>query len=93
MIGRIARLSDEVKISSVSAICLLGLVVVLKNVLQVAPEVLSRDIIIYIIVYSGFWLLPSFTNDRAKRTKFDTPLFWSLLIVATTLAIIALYAI
>ena len=55
---RVAALSDEIKIASVSAICLMGLIIVLKNVVRVSPEVLSRDVIIYIPIYSSFWVVP-----------------------------------
>ena len=89
----IMALSDEVKIAIVSAVCLLGLVIVLKNVLKVPAAVLSHDIIIYIIIYSGFWLLPLLGARRGMRSKFDRPLTWSLLILAVTLGIIAVYAI
>jgi hypothetical protein len=90
---RIDALSDEVKVASVSAICLLSLVVVLKNVLDVSATVLSRDLIIFIIVYSGFWMIPALNAAREKRSRFERPLFWGLMIVAVTAAIIAVYAV
>jgi hypothetical protein len=90
---RIATLSDEVKIASVSALCLMALVVLLKNVVQVSATVLSRDVIIYIIIYSFFWMLPAIYLKGEKRSRFERPLFLSLLIVTITVAIIALYAV
>ena len=90
---RMAMLSDETKIASVSAVCLMALAVVLKNVVQVPAAVLSRDIIIYIIIYSAFWMLPVLDGRREKKSRFERPLFWSLMIVAVTAGIIAVYAV
>jgi len=89
----IAVLSDETKIASVSAFCILALAVALKNVLHVPAEQLSRDMILFIIVYSGFWMLPAFTMKRENKSALEGALVWSALIVAITLAIIAVYAV
>ena len=93
MMRRIAALSDQTKIASVSAACLIALTVVLKNVVQVPADVLSRDIIIYIVIYPVFWMLPALDARREKKSRLDGALPWSLLIVAITAAIITLYAI
>lgn len=67
---RIAVLSDEVKVASVSALCLMALVVLLKNVVQVSASVLSHDIIIYIVIYSFFWMLPAiYLKGRRGRVS------------------------
>jgi len=92
-VRRSAALSDETKIASVSALCLISLAIVLKNVLHVPPKVLSRDIIIYIIIYSGFWMLPSISAKREKKSRLDRPLIWSLVILAVTAGIITVYAV
>jgi hypothetical protein len=81
---------DQAIVSIVSGICLVSLVAVLKNVLSIPPDVLSRDIILYIIVYMGF--ISSLSVKDKKHFKYDTPLFWSILIVLVTLGIIAVYA-
>ena len=86
------KLNNQTIISLVTGICLLGLIVVLKNILMISADVLLRDTIIYIIIYIGFITSFSFKSEAAKRFKYDTPLFWSILIVLITLAIIALYA-
>ena len=86
------KLNDQTIVSIVTGICLIGLVVVLKTVLLVSSDILSRDIIIHIIIYIGFITSLSAKNQAAKRFKYDTPLFWSILIVLITLAIIAVYA-
>ena len=86
------KLNDQTIVSFVTGICLLGLVVVLKTILMISAEVLSRDVIIYIIIYSGFITSFSAKNKNSKRFKYDTSLFWSSLIVLITLGIIAIYA-
>jgi len=86
------KLNDQTIVSIVAGICLIGLTVVLKNVLLISPDILSRDIIIHIIIYVGFITSFLAKNKTAKRFKCDTPLFWSILIVLITLAIIAIYA-
>lgn len=90
---RIAVLSDQTKVASVSAVCLMALAVVLKNVLHVPAAELSRDMIVFIVVYSGFWLLPSISARREKKSRFDTPLFWSLMVLAVTAGIMVVYAV
>jgi hypothetical protein len=90
---RIAALSDETKVASVAAFCLMALAVVLKNVLHVPAAELSRNIVMMLVVYSGFWLLPLVSGKREKKSVFETPLSLSLMIVALTLAIITVYAV
>jgi membrane protease YdiL (CAAX protease family) len=85
------KISDEQKVSLVAGACLFGLVVVLKNVLLVPADILSRDILVYIIVYWAFTVFPT-PKKEAKKSKYDKPAYWSLLIVLVTLAIIAVYA-
>ena len=89
---RVAALSDQTKIAGVSAICLMGLIIVLKNVVHVSPEVLSRDVILLIPAYFFFGWFPSVYNRRMKKSKLDRPLFWSLVILALTFGIITVYA-
>ena len=91
------KASDKVKVGIVSAVCLMGLIVVLKNVLNVPAEILSRDMVIYIIIYIGFTTVLNFTEEMpgeaaAPQRTWDTPWVWSALLVAVTLAIIAVYA-
>ena len=86
------KLNDQTIVSIVTGICLISLVIVLKNILLTPPDILSRDFIIYIIVYIGFISTLSTKDKTEKKFKYDTPLFWSVLIVLITLAIIAVYA-
>ena len=90
---RIAALSDEVKVASVSAVCIMALMVVLKNVLHVPAAELSRNMLLFILFYSVFWMIPWLGAWREKKSRFGGALLWSLLIVAITAAIIAVYAI
>ena len=86
------ELSDKDKVSIVAGICLLGLVVALKNILLIPADIISRDIIVYIIIYWAFTVFPQPTKDEVKKSRYDKPLYWNLLIILITLAIIAVYA-
>ncbi len=93
------RPTDKAKVAVVSAACLIGLTIVLKNVLNIPADVLSRDIIIYIIIYGGFFIVLNFQEEEAPkeitttpRRAYDSPWFWSAVIIGITLAIIAVYA-
>lgn len=82
------KLSSQTSIPIISAACLLFLVVVLKNVLNVPAETLSSDMIVYIFIYSVFWILPSLKEEL----KYEEAKYWYLAIIITTLAIIGVYA-
>jgi hypothetical protein len=89
--------SNKAKVGVVAAACLMGLIIVLKNVLLVPVEVLSRDMIIYIIVYFGFITAMNFTEETPggpapSGRGSDNPWMWGALVVVVTLAIIAVYA-
>jgi len=86
------KLSDKDKVSIVAGICLFGLVVVLKNVLLVPADILSRDILVYIIIYWAFTIFSLPAKEEGKKSKYDNPLYWSLFIILITLAIIVVYA-
>ncbi len=83
--------SDSGKVSLVTGLCLLALVVILKNVLLVPADILSNDVIIYIIIYGAFAVFSS-EKSNACGSKLNKPLYMSLLIILITLAIIAVYA-
>ena len=86
------KLSDKDKVSIVAGICLFGLVVVLKNVLLIPADILSRDILVYIIIYWAFTVFSLPAKEEMKKSKYDKPLYWSLFIIFITLAIIMVYA-
>ena len=67
---QIMKLRDEHKVSIVAGVCLFMLVVVLKNVLFVPADILSRDILIYIVIYWAFTFFP-LKKEEVKRSKFD----------------------
>lgn len=81
------KLADEVKVSLVTAACILALAIVSKNVLHVQLDIIS--------IYGPVWIYIAYVSTRgsAKKSKWrDSTLYWSLLIVAVTAAILALYA-
>lgn len=67
---QIMKLRDEHKVSIVAGVCLFTLVVVLKNVLFVPADILSRDILVYIVIYWAFTFFP-LKKEEVKRSKFD----------------------
>lgn len=88
------RPKDKVKVAVVIAACLIGLTVALKNVIA-PPDILSRDIILWITIFSGFFIVLNFTEEApatTSRKAYDSPWVWSVLIVGMTLAISAVYA-
>ena len=87
------KLTDQTKVSIVAGVCLFGLVAVLKNVVHIPGEILSRDVLLYIIIYSAFGIAYPAKSEEATRSRLDNPLYWGLLIVLITLAIIGVYAI
>lgn len=91
------KAANKAMVGIVAAICMMGLIVVLKNVLSLSADVLSRDMIIYVIVYFGFITAVNFTEEvptgqGSTGKASDNPWVWSAIAVATTFAIIAVYA-
>lgn len=81
----------EQQVILTASICLLTLVVVLKNVILVPMEVLIRDMVIYIIIYLGFLVFEFEPDGNYGKSQFH-PIVWDLLVVLITLAIIVVYA-
>jgi hypothetical protein len=78
------KIADEVKVSLVTAACILVLAIISKGfslqldfISQYAP---SWTFVVYII-----------TRDQAKKCSHET-LYWSVAIVAVTAAVLALYS-
>ena len=86
------HLSDKSKVLIVSQLCLLALIIALKNVLHVPVETLTSDVVLYIIIYSMFGVLFPDHLDATARSRLNNPWFYYLLIVMVTAAIVALYA-
>ncbi len=79
--------ADEVKVSLVTAVCILGIAIIFKNVLNVQADFIILNSPIYLfIVYI-------IARGRTNKSKCDRPLYWSLAIIFITLFTIALYAI
>ncbi len=92
------RSTDNAKVAVVIAACLLGLTIVLKNVLNIPADVLSQDIVFYVIIYGIFFVTLNFTEEAgpegsASHRTYDNPWVWSAVVIVVTLAIIAINAI
>lgn len=85
------HLGNRFRVSVVAAVCLLSLVVALKNIIAVPTLVLTRDIVIYIMFYSCFAFLCPDISSVTHPSLVEQPLFWSALIILITLGITALY--
>jgi hypothetical protein len=91
------KAANKAMVGIVAGICMMGLIVILKNVLSISADILTRDMIVYVIVYFGFITAVNFTEetpsgqDSPKQT-YDNPWIWSAIAVIMTLAIIAVYA-
>ncbi len=82
------KLTNDLKVSLVTAICLLTLAIVSKNVLRVQLDFIS--------LYGPVWMYIAYiiTRDKQKESKAcSNPLFWSVAIIFVTLAILTVYAI
>jgi EamA domain-containing membrane protein RarD len=85
--GGSMKLSDEVKVSLVTAVCILALAIVSKNILNVQLDFISlygpvMVFIVYIIL-----------KDNVKKSEIGySPLIWSLVIIFMTAAILILYS-
>jgi len=81
------KLSDEIKISLVTAVCILAMAIVSKNILNVQLDLISQ--------YGPVWMLIAYlaTKDTNKKSKTcSNPLFWSIAIVLVTIAILVVYS-
>jgi hypothetical protein len=82
----------RIKIALVSGICLLALMVTLKSVLHVSEEILLRDLVLYVIIYGVFALLPWAQSVSSRSRRCTTAIGWSIFIVTMTLTIIGVNA-
>ncbi len=87
---RQAIADGRVIVPLVAGICLVGLVVVLKNVLQVPAERLTGDMILYIILYTGF--IVSYPLHGPGAVSLQRAAIWSGIIILLTLGIIGVNA-
>lgn len=84
--------NSRVMIPMIAGACLILLAVVLKNVLLVPAQQLSSDMLLYIIIYTGFIATFQFQDDP-ERISLARMALWIGTILLTTLGIIAVYAI
>ena len=82
------KLSGEVKVSLVTAACILALAIISKNVIHVQLDFISQ--------YGPVWMFIVYiiTRERAKESKVcGSTLFWSLAIALITVLVLIVYAI
>jgi hypothetical protein len=82
--------NDRVIISLTAGICIILLAVVLKNILLVPANRLSSDMILYLIIYTGFVVTFPLVGDTGTGSSTRT-MTWVGVIILVTLAIIAIY--
>ena len=75
------KFTDSMKIQLMSGVCLMFLVIILKNVIMVPVATIATDVVIYIAIYGGFVLLKPRNVNRS-----------ALIMIAITAAIICFYA-
>jgi hypothetical protein len=90
--GWIGR-NGQAAVAITASVCLVALTAVLKNVLIVPAAQLNQEIVLYIIIYSGFIMsFMSVKNQANPAMPGRWPLVWCAAVVIATLGIIAVYA-
>jgi hypothetical protein len=82
------KLSNNVKVSLVTAVCILVLAVISRKIINVQLDFVS--------LYGPVWVYMAYiiSRDKTKKSKIcSSPLFWSLAIIFVTLAVLIVYAI
>lgn len=79
------KLADEIKVALVTGACIIGIAIIFKKVLHIQADFLVSNspsylFIVYII-----------TREKAKKLKFDKPLYWSLSIIFISLLTVILH--
>ncbi|HMA04785.1 MAG TPA: hypothetical protein VKO45_02550 [Methanomicrobiales archaeon] len=75
-----------------ASVCVIALTIVLKNVLLVPAEVLTRDMAVYTIIYLGFLVFAFRPEGNYEISGKVSPLTWDALVVLITLTVLAVYA-
>ena len=81
------KLSDEMKVSLVTGVCVLALAIVSKYFLEAELDFVSQ--------YGPVWIYMAYTLTRGKNQGSRicrSALFWSLLTALVTLSILLIYA-
>jgi len=83
------KLSNQTKIAIFSGGSLLGLIVILKNIMHVPADILSRDFIYYVFLFLLFGSIFPSIEENSKHIKI---IYWYIAIAIIAVAIIASYA-
>lgn len=78
------KLSNEVKVSLVTAVCIMALAVISRKVISIQLDFVS--------LYGPVWVYIAYIISTDKTKTRSSPLFWSLAIIFATSAILILYA-
>ena len=79
------RIADEIKVALVTAACILGMAIITKNVLNVQLDFISQ--------YAPSWVFIVYIITRGQAKKYShEALYWSIAIMAVTIAVLALYS-
>jgi len=79
------KIADEIKVSLVTAACIMAMAVISKNVLSLQLDFISK--------YAPSWMFIVYilTSQQTKSVKHNA-LYWSIAIVAVTAMVLALYS-
>ncbi len=83
----IMKLANEIKVALVTGACIIGIAIIFKYVIHIQADFIVSNAPVYLFIV---YLI---TKGRAKKSKCDMPLYWSLAIIFVTLVIIVLHAI
>lgn len=80
------KLNDQTIVAIVAAACLMAETIIAKEVLHVQLDFVSQ--------YWPAWFVIFYlsSSDKAKKSKCNSPWFWSLMMVVITAAILVVYA-
>jgi hypothetical protein len=79
------KIADEIKVSLVTAVCILILAIVSKNVLNIQLDFISQ--------YGPSWMFIIYIITRGQKQKCRHETFyWSLAIIAVTALVLILYS-
>lgn len=79
-------LRDEVKVTAVTAFCIVVMLIV-ANFFDIYVDFIS-----YLVPMIGLIVYFIIARDKKRKNFFNSPLFWSIIIVVLTAAVLAYYA-
>jgi len=85
------KIDEPAKLSIFAGACLFILIAVLKNVLRVNQETLMNEVLLYIMLYTGFGVASS-AALKGKAGAISAK-YWYAAVAIATLAIIGLHMI